>query len=156
MPIPLIASETREQARVAGEIATIPMPVNPISVALASNASFIARTFAGHQNETKEIIKRAILHKGFSFINDFSPCVTFNKVNTYDWFRERCYYIEKELPGHDATNKLAAYALAEDESRLALGVFYRVSRPTPTDLLPDTPIVDLSLADIDLSAKAAM
>lgn len=126
--------------------------INPIAEALSGHASFIARTFSGHQNETKEIIKQAVLHKGFSFVDDFSPCVTFNKTNTYEWFRERCYYIEQEHPEYDRRDKLAAYALAEDEARLALGIFYCVPRPTPTDLLPDTPIVYLPLGNIDFSA----
>lgn len=121
------------------------LPVNPIALALASGASFVAQTFSGYQNETKEIIQKAVLHKGFSFINDFSPCVSFNKVNTYEWFREHCYHIEKELPHYRTDDKMAAYALAEARDRLALGIFYQAERPAQTDMLPETPMVDLPL-----------
>lgn len=127
------------------------LPENPIALALASGASFVARTFSGYQKETKEIIKKAILHKGFSFIDDFSPCVTFNKINTYEWFRRRCYHIEQECPDYRVNDKTAAYALAENEERLALGIFYQTERPTPTDSLPETALVDLPPHTIDLT-----
>lgn len=135
-----------EELAVAGT-----MPVNPITVALASEASFVARTFSGYQNETKEIIKKAILHKGFSFIDDFSPCVTFNKVNTYEWFRERCYHIKAEFPNYNDGDKIAAYALAEKRERLALGIFFQTERPTPADSLSETAMVDLPLENIDIA-----
>lgn len=127
------------------------LPMNPLVIALASKASFVARTFSGHPNETKEIIKKAILHKGFSFVDDLSPCVTFNKINTYEWFRQHCYHIEKEFPDYRVSDKMAAYALAENEERLALGIFYQTERPTPTDSLPETALVDLPLNNIDLA-----
>lgn len=131
------------------------IPINTMALALASGASFVARTFSGYQNETKEIIKQAILHKGFSFIDDFSPCRTFNKVNTDEWFRERCYHIEKELPGYRTNDKMAAYALAEETERLALGVFYQTERPTPTDSLPETAMIDTPLGNIDFASLLA-
>lgn len=124
------------------------IPMNPTALALASGASFVARTFSGYQNETKEVVKQAILHKGFSFIDDFSPCVTFNKINTYEWFRGRCYHIAHELPDYRTNDKMAAYALAEETERLALGIFYQTERPTPTDFL-ETAMVDESLKPVD-------
>lgn len=58
-------------------------PFNPISIAIALDASFVARVFAGDIKETKKILKKAILHKGYALVDIFQPCVTFNKINTY-------------------------------------------------------------------------
>jgi len=63
-------------------------PLKPGLLALASGASFIAQGFSAYQEQLIDLIKKAIKHRGFSFINVFSPCVTFNKFNTYQWFRE--------------------------------------------------------------------
>ncbi len=122
--------------------------VKPIICALASQATFIARTASWDVPKTTEIIKAAITHKGFSFINDFSPCVTFNKVNTYDWFKKRCYYIEDEIPNYDRKNDIAAYALARQTDRLALGIFYQAEEPF---LAVQKPLVDLPLEGLDFS-----
>src|SRR3974390_2941560 len=67
----------------------IEAPVNPISLALAAGATFVARGFSGEQKHLTELIKQGIQHKGFSFLDVFSPCVTYNLDNTYQWFRPR-------------------------------------------------------------------
>jgi len=69
-------------------------PFNPLSVAIALNCSFAARAFAGDVERTKEILKSAVLHRGFSVVDVLQPCVTFNKLNTYQWFKENTYYLE--------------------------------------------------------------
>jgi len=96
-------------------------PFNPISIAIALDASFVARTFAGDIDETKKIIKKAILHKGYALVDIFQPCVTFNKNNTYDWFKEHIYYLDKK---HDATNRIDAFKKSIEQNKLPLGVFY--------------------------------
>ncbi len=95
-------------------------PFNPIALAISLNASFVARAFVGHIKETKEIIKKAIKHKGYALVDILQPCVTFNKVNTYEWFKENTYYLE----GHDPSDRQAAFAKATEQGKLALGVFY--------------------------------
>jgi 2-oxoglutarate ferredoxin oxidoreductase subunit beta len=72
----------------------IEAPVNPISLALAAGATFIARGFSAEQKHLTELIKRGIEHKGFSFIDVFSPCVTYNHDNTFQWFRPRVKKLE--------------------------------------------------------------
>jgi 2-oxoglutarate ferredoxin oxidoreductase subunit beta len=74
----------------------IEAPVNPISLALAAGATFVARGFSGEQKHLTELIKQGIQHQGFSFLDVFSPCVTYNHDNTYQWFRPRVKKLEDD------------------------------------------------------------
>lgn len=96
-------------------------PFNPLAVAIALDASFVARASAGDREQTKEILKRAIEHKGYALVDVFQPCVTFNKLNTYQWFKENVYYLDDS---HDTSDRAVAFAKAIEEDRLPLGVFY--------------------------------
>lgn len=96
-------------------------PFNPIAVAIALDAPFVARAFMMDKDRTKEIIRRAITHRGFSLVDVFQPCVTFNKVNTYEWFRENTYYLEES---HNPSDRTGAFRRAIEKDRLPLGVFY--------------------------------
>lgn len=101
---------------------------NPLAVALSLGATFVARAFSGDILQTKEIIKEAILHKGYALVDVFQPCVVFNKQNTYQWFREKGYYVDEN---HNRSDKMKAFELAFDLDRLALGVIYqREGKPT--------------------------
>ena len=96
-------------------------PFNPIAVAIALDASFVARAYIGDMDQTKEIVKKAILHKGYALVDIFQPCVTFNRVNTYQWFKEFTYYLEDT---YDPQNKIAAIERALEKERLPLGIFF--------------------------------
>lgn len=96
-------------------------PFNPLAVAIALGASFVARAFVGAIEETKEIFKKAITHHGYALVDVFQPCVTFNRVNTYDWFREHTYQLGAE---HDPRDRQQALARALETERLPLGIFY--------------------------------
>ena len=96
-------------------------PFNPVAVAISLNASFVARAFAGDIDKTKAVLKRAIQHKGYAFIDLFCPCVTFNKINTFQWYKENSYYIDES---HDPYDQQQATALALNTEKYALGVFY--------------------------------
>ena len=85
----------------------IEAPVNPISLALAAGATFIARGFSGEQKHLTELIKQGIQHKGFSFLDVFSPCVTYNHDNTYPWFRPRVKKLEDDTT-YDSNNWISA------------------------------------------------
>jgi 2-oxoglutarate ferredoxin oxidoreductase subunit beta len=102
-------------------------PFNPIAIAIAQNASFVARAFVGHSKQTKEILKKAIKHKGYALIDLFCPCVSFNRVNTYQWYRENTYYLEDD---HDLYNQKMAINRALERGKLPLGIFYINPRPT--------------------------
>ncbi|MHC4509608.1 MAG: thiamine pyrophosphate-dependent enzyme [Planctomycetota bacterium] len=99
-------------------------PFNPLAVAVALDASFVARAFAGDIEQTADILARAIEHKGYALVDVFQPCVTFNKLNTNQWFKEHTYYLEN----HDPADRQQALAKATETDRLGLGVFY-VSPP---------------------------
>lgn len=107
----------------------IERPLNPISMALAAGATFVARTFSGEKDHFAEVLKQAIEHDGFAFIDDLSPCVTFNKVNTYDYWRERVYKLEET--DYTPDNKAEAMVKAlEWDDKVPLGVFYKEDKPT--------------------------
>ena len=76
-------------------------PINPIPMAIVGGATYVARAFSGKQKHMVEIIKGAIQHKGFALVDVFSPCVTYNKDNTYQWFNPRVKILEEQ--GHDPT-----------------------------------------------------
>ncbi len=120
-------------------------PINPLTFALASGATFVARGFPGKLLHLKSLIKQAIQHKGFAFIDVLQPCVAFN--NTWRFYNERVYELEKE--GHDPSDWNAAYKKAlEWGERIPIGLFYREERPTLRDRLPQLagePLVRRSL-----------
>lgn len=96
-------------------------PFNPIATAISLNASFVARAFIGDADKTKEILKKAINHKGYALIDIFQPCVTFNKINTYKWFKENTYYLEDT---HDPSDRVNAFKRSIETEKLPLGIFY--------------------------------
>ena len=103
-------------------------PFNPIAFAVALDASFVARAFVGDAEQSKEILKKAIGHEGYALVDIFQPCVTFNKLNTYNWFKERTYYLEDS---HDPHDRMAAFQRSLETDRFPLGVFYiNPNRPT--------------------------
>ena len=71
-------------------------PLNPLALAITAGATFVARGFSGEAKQLAELIQAGIAHRGFSLIDVFSPCVTYNKVNTYPYFKERVYKLEDE------------------------------------------------------------
>jgi 2-oxoglutarate/2-oxoacid ferredoxin oxidoreductase subunit beta len=81
--------------------------VNPISLALAAGATFVARGYSGEQKHLTELIKQGIQHEGFSFLDVFSPCVTYNHDNTYQWYRPRVKKLEDDAT-YDASDWTAA------------------------------------------------
>ena len=103
-------------------------PFNPLAVAIALDASFVARTYIGNADQTKEIFKKAINHKGYALVDVFQPCVTFNKLNTYQWFKDNTYYLEDSFDYHDRN---LAFNKAIETDKLPLGVFYINPERTP-------------------------
>ena len=103
--------------------------LNPLALAIVGGATFVGRGFSGEPVHLSEVIRRGLAHKGFSLVDVFSPCVTWNKVNTYDWYRPRVVKLETE--GHDPADRNAAIrqALRED-GKLPIGVIYETDEPT--------------------------
>ncbi|MFN0117678.1 MAG: 2-oxoacid:ferredoxin oxidoreductase subunit beta [Elusimicrobiota bacterium] len=110
-------------------------PFNPEGVALMAGASFVARGFSGDGVQLASIMEKAIAHKGFSLVVVMSPCVTYNKLNTYSWFRERVYKLDSE--GHDINNfELAIKKSMEWDTRIPLGIFYETDKPVYEEMEP--------------------
>lgn len=110
----------------------IPPMLNPLAHALVSDATFVARGFSGDMLHLKSLIVEAIKHRGFALIDVFQPCVTFNYLNTYDWFSKRVYKLEEE--NHDVTDRKKALEKAlEWGDRIPIGILYNKERPTYHD-----------------------
>ena len=124
-------------------------PINPLALALTAGATFVARGFSAQPAQLTSLIEQAMAHKGFALIDVFSPCVTYNKLNTYSWFKERVYKLEDEEPDRDLTDFSAAMTKAmEFDSRIPIGLIYRIEKPTYEDTEPvllKGPLVDQSL-----------
>ncbi len=103
-------------------------PFNALAVAISLNASFVARAFVGDLDKTKEILKQAINHKGYALIDLLCPCVTFNRVNTYQWYKENSFYLDE---AHDPLDQMKAMKLALDSNKFALGVLYKNPKRKP-------------------------
>lgn len=104
---------------------SIEMALNPMAIALAAGATFIARAFAGEPKHLAQIIAKGIRHRGYALIDVLQPCVTFNEVNTYDWYRQRVYHLEEE-PAYDPSDREAAWAKAQEwGDRIPVGVLYQ-------------------------------
>jgi len=98
-------------------------PERPLALAVASNCSFVARGFSGDQEHLTGIIKEAITHKGFSFVDILQPCVTFNKINTFKWYSER---VTKLDGSYDPRNRIKAFETAlEWGDRIPIGVIFK-------------------------------
>lgn len=108
--------------------------LNPMALAVALDCSFVARGFSGDGEHLKGLIKEAINHKGFALIDILQPCITFNKVNTYEWYKQRVYHIESEYNPED---RLEAFKKSlEWGDRIPLGIIYKNNRLTLEEQIP--------------------
>ncbi len=110
-------------------------PVNPMTLALTLKAGFVARAFSGDQEHLSEIIEKAINFRGFALVDILMPCVTFNKINTFAWYKKRVYKLEDE--GWETNNRCKAYGKASEwGERIPTGVIYSQQRSTYEELVP--------------------
>ncbi len=120
--------------------------LNPVAVAIAMGCSFVARGFSGDVEQLAGLMVAAFGHKGFSLVDILQPCVSFNRLNTFEWYRDRVYHLESD---YDPGDRSAAYERAlEFGERIPTGVLYRQERPTYEDRLPvlaGAPLVRLPL-----------
>jgi len=118
-------------------------PIHPLQMAIMAGAGFVAQGYSGNLKQLTELIEKAIAHKGFSLINVYSPCVTFNKVNTYDFYKEHLIDIDAD-ESYDRTNKFAALSKIEETEELLTGVIYHNTERLPyheaQHAFPEVPI----------------
>lgn len=109
-------------------------PFNPVAVAVTMHAGFVARGFSGMIDHLAALIQEGLAHRGLSLIDILQPCVSFNKVNTFAWYKKRCH----ELPaGYDPTDwGRAVKTAAEWGDRIPVGIIYRNTRPPYEDKFP--------------------
>lgn len=108
-------------------------PFNPLAVALTLGAGFVARGFSGEREHLTELMKAAILFPGYALVDILQPCVSFNKINTHAWYRERV----QKITHHDVTDWSAAMELARTwGDRIPIGILYNVPRPTFEAAIP--------------------
>ncbi|MHA1401001.1 MAG: thiamine pyrophosphate-dependent enzyme [Candidatus Heimdallarchaeaceae archaeon] len=110
---------------------SIENPINPVAVAISAGATFVARAFSGDVNHLTYVIKEAIAHRGFAFVDVLSPCITFNRNQTFDFFRSKIYKIEETE--HDKEDFHAALDLANQRfvrDKIPIGIFYQIENKT--------------------------
>ncbi len=121
-----------------------PQPVHPLAIAVAAGASFVARGFAGDSDHLAGLIKLALQNRGFSLLDILQPCVSFNHINTYDWYKKRVYKLEEERD-YNPVDATAAFEKAlQWGDRIPIGVLYINKRPSIEDsfaALKHTPLV---------------
>ncbi|MEE8380496.1 MAG: thiamine pyrophosphate-dependent enzyme [Thermodesulfobacteriota bacterium] len=102
-------------------------PLNPLTLAISQDASFVGRGYAGKGDHLKELIKEAVLHPGFALIDILQPCVSFDHRHSYSWYQERVYIVGSK---YDSANKPAAFQKAQEwEDKIPLGIIYKKERP---------------------------
>lgn len=123
--------------------------LNPMALAVALDCSFVARGFAGDIEHLKGLIKEAINHKGFTLVDILQPCVTFNKINTFAWYKQRVYYIE---PEYNPEDRVGAFERAlEWGDRIPIGIIYRNNRQILEERIPIIKEKPLNKQAVDIS-----
>lgn len=126
----------------------IEVPLNPIALTVTQGATFVAQGFSADLNHLEELIIAAISHKGFSLVNVFQPCVTFNPETSYAFCRQRIYKLTSQNHNPKDLNKAVAKSLEFGE-KIPIGIIYQEERPTYTASLPQ--LQEKTLLDSELS-----
>lgn len=117
-------------------LGSIEQAISPMEMALTVGATFVAQSFSTDLKDLTALIEAGINHKGFSFINVYSPCVTYNKVNTYDWFKENLTKLS-DVEDYDSSNRELAMQTLMKHNGLVTGLIYQdTQRKSYQDLIP--------------------
>ncbi|WP_273130445.1 2-oxoacid:ferredoxin oxidoreductase subunit beta [Metabacillus sp. HB246100] len=139
---------------------SIESALSVMEMALTAGATFVAQSFSTDLKDLTALIEAGINHKGFSLINVFSPCVTYNKVNTYDWFKENLTKLAN-VEGYDPTNKELAMQTLMKNNGLVTGLIYQnLEQPSYQEQLSgfsENPLsqVDLSIEEEEFNKLVA-
>jgi len=108
--------------------------MNPILTAISMGAGFVARAFTGDKEQLKDIMKQAIAYNGYALVDILQPCVTFNKVNTFAWYKKRVYKVDDSDKKYDNTDKLVAIKKSlEWGEKIPTGIIYKEEKKSFTD-----------------------
>ena len=108
---------------------SIETPINPIKLAIGCQATFVARAFSGDIKHMVEVITKGIEHRGFSFIQVLSPCVTFVGRDQFLIIRSLLHYLDDD-PDYDPSHRSSAFKVADEKKQISVGVVYQKSKPT--------------------------
>lgn len=129
-------------------------PINPALLAVASGCGFVSHGFSGQMNHLVDTMKKAINYKGFSLVNVFQPCVTYNHVNTFEFFQKKTYKLEDT--NYDPTNYNEALIKSREwGDKIPIGIIYNVEKPTYEEGLPYLDydkLTNIETAENDISA----
>ncbi|MCR2805092.1 2-oxoacid:ferredoxin oxidoreductase subunit beta [Paenibacillus soyae] len=115
---------------------SIESTLSPLEIAMSAGATFVAQSFSSDLKGLTSLIEQGIQHEGFSLINVFSPCVTFNKINTYDWFKENIVSLE-QFPDYDPSDRVVAMNKIMETNGMLTGLIYQnKSRKSYEDMIP--------------------
>ncbi|MBP3965176.1 2-oxoacid:ferredoxin oxidoreductase subunit beta [Paenibacillus lignilyticus] len=132
---------------------SIESTLSPLEIAMSAGATFIAQSFSSDLKQLTALIEAGLNHKGFSLINVFSPCVTFNKVNTYDWFKENIVNLD-QFPDYDPTNRIAAMNKIMETNGMLTGLIYQnKERKSYEDMVSGFQTEGLANQDLSLSQE---
>ncbi|MED3563358.1 2-oxoacid:ferredoxin oxidoreductase subunit beta [Bacillus xiapuensis] len=127
---------------------SIEQAISPMEMALTVGGTFVAQSFSTDLKDLTALIEAGIKHKGFSLINVFSPCVTYNKVNTYDWFKENLTKLS-DIEGYDPSSREMAMQTLMKHNGLVTGLIYQNNnRASYQELIKgysEKPLVDADL-----------
>lgn len=131
----------------------IEQTLSPLEIAMASGATFVAQSLSSNIKQLTHVIEEGIKHDGFAFINVFSPCVTFNKINTYDWFREHIVDLD-EQSGYDPKDRIMAMSKIMETNGMACGIIYQnTERPSYENMVQGFGEEGLYKQDLQLSEE---
>jgi 2-oxoglutarate ferredoxin oxidoreductase subunit beta len=108
----------------------IETPINALALTITQGATFVAQTFANDAKHMADMIKRGMQHKGFSLINILQPCVTFNKINTFEYFLKNSYKLDTSY-NPESIELALQKALEPINERFPLGVVYENKNKLP-------------------------
>jgi 2-oxoglutarate/2-oxoacid ferredoxin oxidoreductase subunit beta len=132
---------------------SVEQAISPMELALTAGATFVAQSFSTDLKDLTALIEAGIKHKGFSLINVFSPCVTYNKVNTYDWFKENLTKLA-EVEGYDSSDRSMAMQTLMKHDGLVTGLIYQdTERKSYQEMLPGYSETPLAHADLNLDEE---
>ena len=152
----LTKGQTSPRSAVGFKTKSTPMgsvepPVSPMEMALTAGATFLAQGFSTDLKELTALIEAGIKHEGFSLINVYSPCVTYNKINTYDWYKENLTSLS-DIEGYDPSNRDMAMQTVMKYKGLITGLIYQnTERKSYQNLLSGYSEDPLTQADLDLN-----
>ncbi len=122
--------------------------LSPLELAISAGATFVAQSFSSNLKQLTSLIEEGIKHEGFSIINVFSPCVTFNKINTYDWFKEHIVDLEEDS-NYDSSNRIGAMTKIMETNGMLCGLIYQDKNKKPYESLlkgySETPLAHQNL-----------